>query len=238
MTTYKKRLQKIIELSAELLRMKIENKFIEISNEATLQHQFGVILNAIGKQFEFSRDEYFSVEFEHTFDNANLNTWKSKQKARADLYLSFPDGKKTESAVIELKFFLYDKEEETVTDNRFAFYGDLENLEAYPRFDNNIVLEYALLYTNNLNYTISKSNVKDYPIAEGYKYAPSEDGRITRVREKKQETIVLHNSYTFSWNVNEDTSDAMLLMPVSIPEIANHMKLKTAARNADSDKLI
>lgn len=178
MITYKERLQRIIELSVELLRMKIESGSIVITNEATLQHQFGVILNAIGKQFEFARGEFFSVEFEHPIEDVRLSTWKSNQKARCDLFLSFTDGKRIESAVIELKCFLYDKAEETVTDNRFAFYGDLENLEAYPRFDNNIVLEYALLYTNNLNYTISKSNVKDYPISDGYEYEPSEEGRI------------------------------------------------------------
>lgn len=220
MKTYKERLSRIIELSVELLRMKIESKLLNISNEATLQHQLGVILFNIGKQFELSPDDYFSVEFEHPIDMRGFKTWKSDEMARCDLYLSFCDGfgkdAHKEAAVIELKCFLYDKGEETVTANRFAYYGDLENLEAYPRFDKDIVLEYALLYTNNLNYTIPKTQVKDYPIAQGTIYDPSRDCPISRIRESKEEKIVLRNTYTFSWNKNEETKDAMLLMHVVV----------------------
>ena len=107
------------------------SKSISISNEASFQLQFGVILKQIGQLYEFDEKDRFYIQLEdvQTIDV----TQKSKHgRARCDIMLSLKNGKDEFSVAIELKYFKK-AEGETITDNRFRILCDIENLENYKK---------------------------------------------------------------------------------------------------------
>ena len=80
------------------------SKSISISNEASFQLQFGVILKQIGQLYEFDEKDRFYIQLEdvQTIDV----TQKSKHgRARCDIMLSLKNGKDEFSVAIELKYF-------------------------------------------------------------------------------------------------------------------------------------
>ncbi len=159
METLKERLESIIQISYNIICNKIVGGLVHLDNEASLQLQIGVVLKAIGQMYEFEPDDRFSIVLEHEIRDEKLNTWKSKGRARIDAFLTLANKNNSCSAAIEIKYFPK-AEGETVTDNRFAMLGDIENLENYFALGQ-ADLCYFFLYTTNKNYlTDSRSMVK------------------------------------------------------------------------------
>lgn len=148
--TLQNRLQEIVQTSYRLLCNKITGGLIEVDNEASLQMQSGVIMRTIGQLYEFSPKDRFSIVLEHVVRNENIQTWKSKGKARVDVMLTLTNGDETCKAVIEMKYFPK-TDGETITDNRFSMLADIENLETYIRLGV-ANLGFFMLYTTNKNY--------------------------------------------------------------------------------------
>lgn len=184
--TLHNRLEQIVQISYDLLVGKIVGGEIVVSNEASLQMQFGVILKQIGKLYEFCEDDKFSIELE-IWREIGSTTKSKKGRARCDIWLELRNNDETWQAAIELKFFKQDKNE-AVTDNRFSLLLDLENLEHYKVNSANLLC-YEIVYTDNVNYTKIDNRSK-------IKITPTISGNIEPYCER---TITLQKSYSSIW---------------------------------------
>ena len=188
MKTPQERLKEIVKISYTILCNKIVYGNITIANEASLQMQFGVIIKQVGQLYEFADTDKFLIDLEVT--QAISPTIKSsKGQARCDISLQFSiNNDDVAKAVIELKYFKYDKANETVADNRFAIMKDIENLEHYKAKDSQLLC-YEILYTDNKNYASTKTTA-------GVKLAPT----ITQCFTYRQQTVALKNNYVAEWS--------------------------------------
>ena len=167
-----------------------------------MQMQLGTIMKTLGQMYEFSPEDRFSIVLEHVVRHEELNTWKSKGKARIDILLTLTSREETCSAAIELKYFPK-SEGETVTDNRFAMLGDIENIEAYLRLGM-ADLGYFILYTTNKNYlTDTRSGVEI-----------GNEKPVTGTRESNNRTVNLASSYQLHWDTYDDCKHCFLLQKV------------------------
>ena len=184
--TLHSRLEQIVQTSYNLLIGKIVGGEIIVSNEASLQMQFGVILKQIGKLYEFCEEDRFSIELE-TWREIDSTTKSKKGRARCDIWLELKDSAEAWQAAIELKFFKQEKNE-AVTDNRFSLLLDLENLEHYKANSTNLLC-YEIVYTDNENYTKidNRSKIKITPIISG------------NTEPYCERTITLQKSYPSVW---------------------------------------
>ena len=197
----KERLTEIVDISYRVLCNKIVSQSINIPNEASLQLQLGVILKQVGQLYEFSTEDRFIIQLEDVQDiNA---TQKSKNgKARCDIMLTLENGVDKSTVAIELKHFKKaskNSSSETITDNRFSIWCDLENLENYKEVfsqKNQELIGYEILYTNNPNYANpgSTSYVK---LGHGIVMNPGE-------YESNGRKVTLRNEYTFNWDIYPD----------------------------------
>lgn len=185
--SYRERLEEIIDLSYELLCRKVAEGSIEIPNEASFQLQLGTILKIVGQLYEFRDKDRFVINMEaHQEIEA---TEKSKRGiARCDIELKFLYGDTCKAkAYIELKHFRKSRTAAT-TDNRFALFMDLKNLETY-KSSSEICCE--IVFADDKNYTLQGKSKID--IGEGV-ISPKE---IVYTDEKK---VTLSNSYEFHWD--------------------------------------
>ena len=193
----RERLTEIVDISYRVLCNKIVSQSINIPNEASLQLQLGVILKQVGQLYEFAAEDRFTIQLEDVQDiNA---TQKSKTgKARCDIILTLENSVDKATVAIELKHFKKASKKsstETITDNRFSIWCDLENLENYKEAfsrNNQELIGYEILYTNNPNYANpgSTSYVK---IGHGIVMSPGE-------YESNGRRVMLRNEYTFKWD--------------------------------------
>ena len=185
-TPIKERLKEIVKISYNLLCNEIAGGNIEIHNEASLQMHLGVILKQVGRLYEFTKTDRFSVELE-TWQEID-GTLKSKNgRARCDILLKMGNGNEEHEVAIELKYFKK-SENEAVTDNRFSLLLDLENLEHY-QVNNPNLLCYEIVYTDNPNYTKvdNRSKIKITPKISG-----NDKPYVGRI-------IRLHKTYDSVW---------------------------------------
>lgn len=184
----KDRLIKIIEDSYLILCNKISNGNILIENEASMQLQLGIIMGNIGKMYEFSSSEHFSLSLEKVFKIES--TCKSaKGSSRCDIYLQIQTPTDTCKAGIELKYFPIDKDE-AVTENRFSILMDIENIEGYIS-NKDIDMGYVITYTTNKNYTNPKS--RSYiKIGNGL--------AINGTIESNNKQVHIKGNYPISWD--------------------------------------
>lgn len=195
---HKERLKEIINQSFALLCNKIAGGSVVVNNEASLQMQFGVILNDVGQLYIFSPAEHFRVDFE-TPENIS-GTAKSKYRARCDIKLSFYEGSQSTPkalAYIEVKHFRIPsspKSTEATSDNRFGVLMDIENLEQYysvfhkgncPK-----PLCYEIVLAENSTYSSCKRKT-NYDIGNNVQSKNSYSYRKKEVQLKKK--------YTFRW---------------------------------------
>ena len=188
--TLKDRLREIVDISYRILCNKIVSKSISISNEASFQLQFGVILKQIGQLYEFDEKDRFYIQLEdvQTIDV----TQKSKHgKARCDIMLSLKNGKDEFSVAIELKYFKK-AEGETITDNRFRILCDIENLENYKKRNVKLCC-FEILYTDNSNYA-NPNSISYIKIGQGATVNAGQHTSNNRV-------VNLDNQYTFNWDI-------------------------------------
>lgn len=104
MPTLAERLQEIVELSYQIFCNKVAAGSISIPNEASMQMQLGMILNSVGKLYEFLPKENFSVQLEIPQDIEETEKTPTGN-ARCDIELKFSSGQKAVHAAIEIKRF-------------------------------------------------------------------------------------------------------------------------------------
>lgn len=154
--TARERAIKIVERSCEIFQAKIVNHNMgEISNEASMQLQLGIILQQVGTLYEWGENDRFNVIFECPFEISKVTNKTPNKKARCDIYIEMyvKEENKHCRVGIELKYFPKCKDEAT-TDNRIAILEDIENVEQYI-LDEKIDLGYSYVYTTNENYARS-----------------------------------------------------------------------------------
>ena len=78
----KERVTEIIERSCEIFQAKIVNKNIgDISNEASMQLQLGIILQQVGKLYEWGKNDHFNVILENPFELSKATNKSPNKKA-------------------------------------------------------------------------------------------------------------------------------------------------------------
>ncbi len=188
--TYEERLQKIVDIGYEIICYKIANGSVEIENEASFQLQLSVVLQAIGKQFEFNTSDRFSLVLEKKY--TDVKTAKSTNgNARCDIYMKFEDihnEDKTKSVIVELKFL---REKEASTDHRFSVLMDIENCEKYYEKDDTLSLAYCIVCCTETKYSTKQKC--SFSIGDG------DTIKKDTYQYRKQE-IQLNHDYNFSWN--------------------------------------
>ena len=184
-----KRIETIIDLSYNIFINKVAFEDIAIHNEASMQMHLGTIIKQIGVLHEFSPKERFIIELE-TPETIEATTKSIKGGARCDIKIALQNGNKKAEAFIELKYFKKSKNE-AVTDNKYALYCDLENLEKYRDNDTKRVC-YEILYTDNINYT--KDKICKYSIGEGHLVT----GSYEYTKDRK---VLLKNRYNMHWDI-------------------------------------
>lgn len=184
------RLENIVDLSYTILCNKVASGGVVIYNEASLQMQLGIILDSIGRMYQFDRKDCIRVELESPIQVPP--TCKSKNGlARCDIRITLSQGKSKAEAVIELKHFRKDPNE-AVTDNRFSVIQDLENLEHYKSVFPKIKC-YEIVYTDNINHTINKGK-NTINIGEGATISGGTNYTQGRV-------VNLANTHVFHWDI-------------------------------------
>lgn len=153
--TMRERAMEIVERSCEIFQAKVVNDYFgEIANEASMQLQLGIILQQIGKLYEWGKNDHFNVIFENPFELSEATNKSPNKKARCDIYIEMYEEENKHCRVgIELKYFPKCKDEAT-TDNRIAILEDIENIEQYIK-DDYIDFGYSYVYTTNENYARS-----------------------------------------------------------------------------------
>ena len=190
-TSYRERLLEVIELSYKLLCNKVAEGSISIPNEASFQLQLGTIMKIVGQLYEFHEKDHFIINLEAP--QAIAATAKSqKGKARCDIELSFRYGNTCKAkAYIELKHFRKSPNAAT-TDNRFALFKDLKNLEKY-KSKADICCE--MVFSNDGCYTVAGKSKID--IGNGV----TSPKTIVYTSNK---SISLDNEYPFNWDSYSD----------------------------------
>ena len=189
--SYRERLQDIIELSYKLLCNKVAKGNIEIPNEASFQLHLGTILKIVGQLYEFRDKDRFVIKLEAP-QEIDATEKSKKGVARCDIELGIYYGETCKAkAYVELKHFRKSANAAT-TDNRFALFLDLKNLETY-KSTSDIFCE--IVFSNDKNYTIAGKSKID--IGNGVS-SPKE---IIYTETKK---VSLDGQYTFQWDTFSD----------------------------------
>ena len=187
----RERAMEIVERSCEIFQAKVVNDYFgEISNEASMQLQLGIILQQVGKLYEWGKNDHFNVIFERPFGISEATNKTPNKKARCDIYIEVhAEGEdKPYKVGIELKYFPK-CEGEATTDNRIAILEDIQNIEQYI-VNNHIDLGYSYVYTTNENYARSDTRSS---INLG-------DGINVHGGKCKYETVELTGTYFPQWS--------------------------------------
>lgn len=214
----KERVTEIIERSCEIFQAKIVNNNIgEISNEASMQLQLGIILQQVGSLYKWGKNDRFDLILEKTFGISEATNKSPNKKARCDIYIEMKaEGEDKSCKVgIELKYFPK-CEGEATTDNRIAILEDIQNVEQYIN-NGKIDFGYSYVYTTNENYARSDTKAS---INLG-------DGQKVHGGKCKSETVELEGTYTPQWQeyrpscANSDTGKSFFLLLPIIKENEN-----------------
>lgn len=186
------RIKEIINYSYYLFCNKVVNEGLVIHSEASMQLYLGSILQQIGTLHQFCKDEHFAVELEVPEQIGNTQK-SSNGKARCDIKITLHNKTSKAEGFIELKYFRRHSNE-TVTDNEFLFYCDIENLENYLTADSDRIC-YEILYTDNINYT--KKNKNKFCIGDGHTINARE------YQYTKGRKVNIRNEHTLNWDIYE-----------------------------------
>ena len=193
--SYRERLIEIINLSYKLLCCKVGEKSIILYNEASFQLQLGVIMKQVGQLYEFDLKDRFVIHLESPKE-IDPTIKSPNGKARCDIEISIFYGDTCKAkALIELKYFRKNKNE-AITDNRFALFKDLKNLEIYKTIEQSRVICCAIVCTDNENYTKSDTSSK---INIGNDVISTKE--ICYTTDK---TITLENVHHFNWDSTDN----------------------------------
>ena len=184
------RLDRIVEISYEILKGKIVSGSINVKNEASLQLQFGVILKQVGTLLEYDAKDSFEIILE---EMQNISTVKSPKGARCDIMLYLANCTTQVSAAIELKFFKAHGKAANSTPNRHSVYLDVQNLEKYKCNQ-----AYELVYTTNGN----------YPNPNSWSAIRLGDGETMQTINDGTHDVILASTYDLKWDCYNEAGEA------------------------------
>lgn len=201
-------LTEIIELGLKIFQNKISGGIIDFNNEASMQMQFGMILNTLGKLFESKQSDVFNIELESffcidkKFDKSNSN------KAKIDIAMCFGNRTAFSTAAIELKYFKKSNHREP--NNRYDVFTDISNLEKYKEkyFD----ICYLLVLTDHEHYVCQKEynyDTKDFDFRHNREYK-SKTKLIYKTKKPYGKPLFLSGDYIFKWNELHLTNNKIL----------------------------
>jgi hypothetical protein len=190
-------LEEIIKLGLKVLKNKISGGLIDFNNEASMQMQFGIILNTIGKLFESKQSDIFNIELESNFYiNSNFDKSNSN-KSKIDITMCFGDKSAYSTAAIELKYFKKSNHREP--NNRYDVFLDISNLEKYKEeyFD----ISYLLVLTDHEHYVNQNeysNDTKDFDFRHNKQYK-SKTQLEYRTEKPYGPPLTLRGDYYFKW---------------------------------------
>ena len=193
----KEALKEIILLGFQILQKKITGGLIDFNNEASIQMQFGIILNTIGKLYESNQNDVFNIELESNFF-INTNFIKSgSNKAKIDIAMCFGNNDAFSTAAIELKYLKKSNFREP--NNRYDVFCDISNLEKYKEdyFD----IGYLLVLTDHEHYVNKKDysdDTKDFDFRHNSQYK-SKTQLVYRTEKPYGPPLILAGNYIFKW---------------------------------------
>lgn len=197
----KERIRTIVSLSTEIFLNRIAIGDILFENEASMQLQLGVIMQNVGKLFEFSNDEHFCISLEHV-ENIMPTQKSPAGQARCDIWVEFINRDEKTTCAIELKYFPQTKNE-TVTENRFSILKDLENIEHYESAN----MGYQIVYTDNKNYADPKTR----------SYINIGEGQVLKGKiESNGKEVYLQNEYPMHWKIMEIQGKSHCLLKIEL----------------------
>lgn len=199
---FQDRLKKIIEVSFDLLEMKIANGGIIAKNEASFQLELSYILKVVGQLYEFHPKEKFHIELEKPIKLKNQTLKSNSKKPRIDIYMVFGTDNDKVNSAIELKFLK--KENQREPNNRYDIFKDLAYLEDYK--DNETDICYFYISTDHSHYVNQSKyseKTKDFDFRDGINYI---SGKTLEYRTAKPygNPITLKGNYEFNWSTIND----------------------------------
>jgi hypothetical protein len=201
-------LKKIILLGAEILQNKISGGLIEFNNEASMQMQFGIILNTLGKLFESKQSDVFNIELESKFRIKSYFNKSNSNKAKIDVTMCFGNKDAYSTAAIELKYFKKSNHREP--NNRYDVFIDISNLEKYKEeyFD----ISYLLILTDHEHYVNQNEysdDTKDFDFRHNRQYKSGTE-LVYRTKDPYGPPLTLAGDYDFKWKTLHLNNDKVL----------------------------
>lgn len=193
------RIKQIVEVAYDRLCGKITGQRIDVSNEASLQLQFALILKTLGELYEETPDERFNIELEKNVTLEGGTFVKSKtEKAKIDIWLSLENVKTGEkhSCAIELKYFK--KLNHREPNNRYDVFKDLHNIECYGGFVDVGFLLVATDHPHYINQEEFSKNTKDFDFREGRSYKAGTE-LVYKTQNPHGPPLKLKGNYDFTW---------------------------------------
>ena len=202
----RERLLEIVGLSYKIFQARVVNGTIgDFENEASMQLQFGVILQNVGRLYEWDAKDKFSIIFEKKFEIEP--TFKSPNGiALCDIYVEMrtSEPKDVYKVGIEVKNFPKIKGE-TTTDHRIAVLADVQNLEAYYAAGS-INSGFSIVYTTNTNYS-NKNTTSNVNIGQGMEVSIGKSG---------DKEVKLHDPHYMHWNIYHKGTKSHCFLKVEI----------------------
>ncbi len=214
-----RRLERVFELTYEMLRRKINGGAVKVDNEASLQLQFSAILKTVGELFEVDRDEHFFVELEKPVLLSDTYFGKSgSKKAKIDIWYGYKGGLPDDqrACAVELKYFKKDNHREP--NNRYDVFADLKNLESYGGFAD---LGFMLVATDHPHYVSQpqySNDTGDFDFRHGRHYIGG-TSLCYRTAKPYGAPIRLSRSYDFRWDTVDNVKFLKLrVLPAPSPQ--------------------
>ena len=191
-------LEEIILLGLKMLKNKISGGLIDFNNEASMQMQFGIILNTLGKLFESNPNDVFNIELESNFYINSHFDKSNSNRAKVDIAMCFGNKDAYSTAAIELKYFK--KLNHREPNNRYDVFADISNLEKYKEefFD----ISYLLVLTDHEHYVNQNEysdDTKDFDFRHNKQYK-SKTELIYRTEKPYGYPLSLNGNYIFKWD--------------------------------------
>jgi hypothetical protein len=189
-------LRDIFALGAKLIARKIAGRSVVVKNEASLQLQFGRVLQGIGEWYQFAAEDSFVVELEGRVPVDSPAPKGATKMPRVDILLALGAGQFFATCAIELKYF--QKANSRKPRNQYDAFCDLANLEIYRH--QYIDETYLFVATDDPAYVMGsfEGAAKDFDLRNGCSISAGQT-LTYRGPIPPGPPITLTENYTFSW---------------------------------------
>lgn len=188
----------LIKMAWEILQRRIEQKFVIINKEASLQLQYANILQSLIDVCQFSDGEIIKVVLEKTVFIQN------QKPQEVDIIVETFINNDPYKIAIEMKCYRTKTSSGRARGAQDIFlkdvYEDIEVLENYRRTNTDIKKTYFLLMTDYKNFVFPKDKQAkcwDYDISDGFELKGPKC--FTTPIGGKDINISINNSYSFDW---------------------------------------